>query len=156
VLSLGGVVGYYLRLMIALGKRRSIEIDIKQMMVGDKEEAQRIIDEAKGKSEEKLAELREEEKNKGLELKDTEKRLIKKDELLDARQAEINKEVENIWDRKEHHMGGMDMMNEKMMEMMSKEDMMMMYGMKIDKKIAMLKVKLDYMKKMREMLKNKM
>ena len=53
-------------------------------------------------------------------------------------------------------MGGMDMMNEKMMEMMSKEDMMMMYAMKIDKKIAMLEVKLDYMKKMREMLKNKM
>ena len=43
-----------------------------------------------------------------------------------------------------------------MMEMMSKEDMMMMYAMKIDKKIAMLEVKLDYMKKMREMLKNKM
>jgi hypothetical protein len=42
------------------------------------------------------------------------------------------------------------------MEMMSKEDMMMMYAMKIDKKIAMLEVKLDYMKKMREMLKKKM
>jgi hypothetical protein len=61
-----------------------------------------------------------------------------------------------MWGRKEHHMGGMDMMNEKMMEMMSKEDMMMMYAMRIDKKIAMLEVKLDYMKKMREMLKKKM
>ncbi len=58
--------------------------------------------------------------------------------------------------KKRTHMGGMDMMNEKMMEMMSKEDMMMMYAMKIDKKIAMLEVKLDYMKKMREMLKKKM
>jgi hypothetical protein len=61
-----------------------------------------------------------------------------------------------MWGRKEHMMGGMDMMNEKMMEMMTKEDMMMMYAMKMDKKIAMLEVKLDYYKKMREMLKKKM
>jgi len=61
-----------------------------------------------------------------------------------------------MWGKKGHMMGGMDMMSEKMMEMMSKEDLMMMYAMKIDKKIAMLEVKLDYMKKMREMLKAKM
>jgi ribonuclease Y len=95
-LLLGVLIGYYLRLIIALGKRRSIEIDIKQMTVAAKEEAQRIIDEAKGKSEEKLEELKKEQKDKEQELKETEKRLIKKDELLDARQAEINKEVENI------------------------------------------------------------
>jgi ribonuclease Y len=96
VLLLGVLIGYYLRLIIALGKRRSIEIDIKQMTVAAKEEAQRIIDEAKGKSEEKLEELKKEQKDKEQELKETEKRLIKKDELLDARQAEINKEIENI------------------------------------------------------------
>jgi hypothetical protein len=53
-------------------------------------------------------------------------------------------------------MGGSSMMNEKMMEMMSKEDMMMLYAMKMDEKIAMLELKLDYMKKMRDMLKSKM
>jgi ribonucrease Y len=89
-------IGYYLRLIIALGKRRSIEIDIKQMMVGAKEEAQRIVDEAKKISETRLEELKEEEKKKEQEFKETEKRLIKKDEFLDARQVEVNKEVENI------------------------------------------------------------
>ncbi len=58
-----------------------------------------------------------------------------------------------MWGKKEHMMGGM---NEKMMEMMSKEDMMMITGMKMDMKIAKLELKLDYMKKMREMLKTKM
>ena len=29
-----------------------------------------------------------------------------------------------MWGKKEHMMGGMDMMSEKMMEMMSKEDLM--------------------------------
>ncbi len=96
VLFLGAGIGYYLRLLVALGKRRSIEIDIKQMMVGAKEEAQRITEEAKKKSEEQLANLKEEEKKKEQEFRETEKRLIKKDEFLDARQIEVNKEVEDI------------------------------------------------------------
>ncbi|HWA32029.1 MAG TPA: ribonuclease Y [Candidatus Paceibacterota bacterium] len=96
VLLVGAALGYYLRVIVALGQKRSIEIDIKQMMVGAKEEAQRILDEAKEKSEATMAELKEEEKKKENEFKETEKRLIKKDELLDERQAEINKEVENI------------------------------------------------------------
>lgn len=95
-LAIGLAVGYYLRLIIALGKKRSIEIDIKQLMLGAKEEAQKITDEAKAKSEEKLAKLEEEEKKRYEELKDKEKRLEKKDETLDARQGEIDKEVENI------------------------------------------------------------
>ncbi len=99
VLLLGILVGYYLRFIVALGKRRSIEIDIKQMMVSAKEESQRILDEAKKKSEEQLAAAREEERKKVLEFKETEKRLIKKDEFLDARQVEVNKEVESIKDR---------------------------------------------------------
>jgi len=101
VLLLGLAIGYYLRLMIALGKKRSIEIDIKQMMVSAKEEAQKIVEEAKKKSEEKIAELKEEEKKKEQEFKETEKRLIKKDEFLDARQLEMDKEVEDIKHRVE-------------------------------------------------------
>ena len=96
VLLLGVGIGYYLRVVVALGKRKSIEIDIKQMIVGAKEEAQKITDEAKNKVEKKLTELKEEEKKKEQESKETEKRLIKKDEFLDVRQVEINKEAENI------------------------------------------------------------
>ena len=60
--------------------------------------------------------------------------------------------------RKEHMMGSsMDnMMDEKMIENMSKEEMMMLEGMKMDEKISILEVKLEYHKKMRDMLKNKM
>jgi hypothetical protein len=61
-----------------------------------------------------------------------------------------------MWGQHKEHMMGGSMMNEKMMEMMSKEDMMMLYEMKMDKKIAMLEVKLDFYKKMKEMLKKKM
>lgn len=95
-LGIGLAIGYYLRLIIALGKKRSIEIDIKQLMLGAKEEAQKITEEAKIKSEEKLAKVEEEEKKRHEEMKDKEKRLEKKDETLDIRQREIDREVENI------------------------------------------------------------
>lgn len=96
ILLLGMGIGYYLRLIIALGKRRSIEIDIKQMMVGAKEEAQKIIAETKKISETKLTELREEEKRKENEFKEREMRLVRKDEFLDTRQVEVNKEAEGV------------------------------------------------------------
>lgn len=86
--------GYYLRKITALATRRSIEIDIKQMLVGAKEEAQRITDEAKKKAEEMESELRATVREKTEAHKKTEDRLIKKEELLDARQTEIDKETE--------------------------------------------------------------
>lgn len=89
-------VGYYLRLIISLGKKGSMELEIKQIMLGAKEEAQRIVDDAKKKAEEKLEESQTEFKKKEVEWKETEHRLIKKEELLDARQVEIDREVENI------------------------------------------------------------
>ena len=96
VLFFGVLIGYYLRVIVALGKRRSIEIDIKRMLMDAKEEAQKITEEAKKGSENKLTDLKEEEKKKEKEWREKDTRLIKKDEFLDARQVEIDKEVENI------------------------------------------------------------
>ena len=67
----------------------------------------------------------------------------------------IKKEVDIVMGKEHHHMGGM-MMSEKMMENMSKEDMMGMYAMKLDEKIEMMELKIKYLKKKREMLKSKM
>jgi ribonuclease Y len=80
----------------SLGQKGSIELEIKEMLVGAKEEANRIVDEAKKKAEEKDRELREIEREKDEKFQETEKRLIKKEELLDTRQIEIDREVENI------------------------------------------------------------
>ncbi|MFA5838913.1 MAG: ribonuclease Y [Candidatus Paceibacterota bacterium] len=95
-LVIGVVVGYYLRLVISLGKKGSMELEIKQIMLGAKENAQKVLDEAKKKGEIILGEVNKETKVKEEEWKHTENRLIKKDELLDARQTEIDKEVEKI------------------------------------------------------------
>ncbi len=95
-LALGTGIGYYLRMIKSLGQKGSIELEIKEMLVGAKEEANRIVDEAKKKADEKDHELRNLEREKDEKFKETEKRLIKKEELLDTRQMEIDKEVENI------------------------------------------------------------
>lgn len=95
-LIIGVGVGYYLRLVISLGKKGSMELEIKQIMLAAKENAQKVVDEAKKKGETHLNEVNKEVKLKEEEWKHTENRLIKKDELLDARQTEIDKEVEKI------------------------------------------------------------
>lgn len=94
---LAGVgIGYYLRLIISMGQKGSMELEIKQIILGAKEDAQKITDEAKKKAEHHLEETNKESKRKEEEWKQTENRLIKKDELLDSRQLEIDKEVESI------------------------------------------------------------
>ncbi len=99
--AVGVVVGYYLRLIIALGKKGSVDIQIKQLLLSAKEEATRIVDEAKKKADEKEEEVKAREIERLADEKKKEDRLIKKEELLDARQAEIDKESENIKERSE-------------------------------------------------------
>ncbi len=94
---LGGVgVGYYLRLVVSLGQKGSMELEIKKIMLAAKEDAQKVVDEAKKKGETHLSEVNKETKLKEEEWKQTEHRLIKKEEMLDGRQIEIEKEVEKI------------------------------------------------------------
>ncbi|MEK7661889.1 MAG: ribonuclease Y [Patescibacteria group bacterium] len=92
----GILLGWFLRLIVSLGKRGSMELEIKQMMIAAKEEASKITNEGNAVVAVKMEELKEEEKRKETEFKKTEDRLIKKEELLDSRQQDIDKEVEDI------------------------------------------------------------
>ena len=94
--AVGMLLGWFLRLIISLGKRGSMELEIKQMMIAAKGEAQKITVEAEKNALARLEEVKEEEKKKEAELKRTEERLIKKEELLDKRQLDIDKEVESL------------------------------------------------------------
>ncbi len=92
----GLALGYYLRLIIALGKKGSMELRLRQIELLAKDKEKEIIDEASKKAEEILKEARHEVKEKEVEHKKTEDRLIKKEELLDHRQTDIDREVEEI------------------------------------------------------------
>ncbi len=92
----GIAVGYVLRWLVALGKKSSVELKVKQMMLDAREEVKRITGDAEARAEEALKVARGEIKEKEDKLKKTEERLIKKEELLDKRQLDIDKEVEQI------------------------------------------------------------
>ncbi len=98
---LGIAFGYFLRFIISLGKRGSMELEIKQMTITAKEEAQKIIEEADKKATKIIKETEETEKEKVVQSKKTEERLIKKEELLDKRQLDIDKEAERIKEKAE-------------------------------------------------------
>ncbi|MFA6269749.1 MAG: ribonuclease Y [Candidatus Paceibacterota bacterium] len=88
--------GYFLRWIISLGQRGSVELRIKQMELHAREEAKKITEEAEKKAEETLKETRVEFKEKEDKIKKTEDRLIKKEEFLDKRQVDIDKEIEQV------------------------------------------------------------
>ncbi len=94
LVSLG--VGYYLRFIVALAKKRSIELDLKQLELSAKNREKEIIDSAEKKAEEILSIVKFEIREKEDLIKKNEERLIKKDDLLDKRQADIEKEVEEV------------------------------------------------------------
>ncbi len=93
---IGLALGYYLRLIISLGKRGSMELELKQMELAAKNKEKEIIEEAERKAEKILEEVRTESKEKEEKAKKTEDRLIKKEEMLDKRQIDIDSEVDMI------------------------------------------------------------
>lgn len=90
----GVALGYYLRLIISLGKKGSMELEIKEMLLKAKEEAKKIVDDAEKKGEAELEVGRREIKEKEDKIQQIESRLIKKEDILDKRQLDIDAEAE--------------------------------------------------------------
>lgn len=100
LLGLAGVVGiavgYYLRVLISLGKRGSMELEIRQMQLDAEEKAKKVIEEAERKGQERAQVMTSELKDREKELKTVEERLIRKEELLDKRQTNLEEEQESL------------------------------------------------------------
>jgi ribonuclease Y len=83
------------------GKRGSIELEMKQLLLSAKEESQKITDEAEKKAAKTTDALRQKEEEKEREWKKSEERLIKKEEMLEKRQEDIEREVSLIKEKAE-------------------------------------------------------
>ncbi|HCM43387.1 TPA: ribonuclease Y [Candidatus Kaiserbacteria bacterium] len=92
----GVAFGYFLRWIISLGKRGSMELEIRQMRMDAEEKSKHIIEEAVQKATEKGEKLLGEYKGRERELKTTEERLVRKEELLDKRQVNLDSEAESL------------------------------------------------------------
>jgi ribonuclease Y len=94
--AVGLALGYYLRLIISLGKKGSVELEIKEIMVKAQEQAKKILLTAENTAATALKEARVEIKEKEEQTKRVEERLVKKEDLLDKRQTDIDRQLEDI------------------------------------------------------------
>ncbi len=92
----GIALGYYLRLIISLGKKGSMELEIKKMMLDAETRAKTITSEADKRAADMAREVGTELKEREKELKTVEERLVRKEELLDKRQTNLEGEQESL------------------------------------------------------------
>lgn len=96
VLGLGIAAGYYLRIVHALSKKRSIELDIKEKTVEAEKRAIDIIEKAEAKAATLEQEAKIELKKLDDKLTEKEKHLLKREELLDGRQIDLDSKREEL------------------------------------------------------------
>src|SRR4051812_5342053 len=92
----GIAIGYFLRMLILQAKRGSMELQIRKMMLDADERAKKVIEDAEQEAKGKDDKLSNEYKEREAALRATEERLVRKEELLDKRQMNLDSEQENI------------------------------------------------------------
>lgn len=102
-LVVGIAAGYFLRLLISLGKKGSMELEVKQILLNAREGAKNILADAQKRADEvrerALQDAGEVEK-RSLSI---ENRLIKREELLDKRQLILDSDVSELKEKIERN-----------------------------------------------------
>src|SRR3989344_3397694 len=100
--GVGGIaIGYFLRMLILLGQRGSMELRIRKMMLDAEEQAKKITEEAGERAQAREREIATELKERERELKTTEDRLVRREELLDKRQINLDTDAESMAKKQE-------------------------------------------------------
>ncbi|MDQ5893548.1 MAG: ribonucrease [Patescibacteria group bacterium] len=101
--GIGFSVGYLIRILVALSKKNSIELDIKKMMLDAREKAEKVTLEAESKASETLKSAREQvrEREESIikadeRLAKKEESLVKKEEGLEMKEIELQSEAEGL------------------------------------------------------------
>lgn len=95
----GIALGYVLRVLISLGQRGSLELEIKQQMLDAKERANKLLAEAEKKAEEEEKSLLVAVKEREEEVRKNAERLAKREEFLDERERSLADEAEDVRNR---------------------------------------------------------
>lgn len=113
----GTGLGWFLRFITALGRKGSTELEIKEMLISAREEAEKIIREAQTESKESLkkssGKIEEEEER----LQKMEDRLVRRETILDKRQIDLDDEEDEIKKEKIK----IDTLEKKLNEMLDKK-----------------------------------
>ncbi|MDP3989434.1 MAG: ribonuclease Y [bacterium] len=99
VFLLGLFAGYILRWLISISRRNSMDLAIKQTILNAKTEAQKILEEAKGRVHKLETESESSLSKRNRDLRVLEERLGTKDTLLDQRQLAVAGDVERCQEK---------------------------------------------------------
>jgi len=99
--AIGAVLGYFLRHLIVLQRKSSIELKIKQLLIDAKAKAQSTLEEASKKSEILIEKAKEEERSTISQARKLEERIAHKEELLEKRRVETEKDSKKIENKTE-------------------------------------------------------
>lgn len=122
MLFTGTIVGYFVRQVVARFQKRSLETDVKEIMLRAREEANRISEEAERKAEARMDELRHTEREYEAEFKKVKDFFVKKEGILDARQADMDREYDGLKKKVEE----VRILKEKVAESMAHYEAMLM------------------------------
>ncbi len=92
----GIVIGYFLRHLILLQRKSSIELKVKQLLVDTKEKAQAAIEEATKKAEAILGKAKDEERVATIQIRKLEEHVSRKEEILEKRRMEVENEDNQV------------------------------------------------------------
>ncbi len=95
-LFVGVALGWFLRFIIALGQKGSMELEIKEMMLEAREEVERITQDATAQADDIVRQAKNEATTLKEKVSKTEERLINKENLLDKRQFDLDEDKENL------------------------------------------------------------
>ena len=95
-LLIGIAIGWFLRFIIALGQKGSMELEIKEMMLEAREEVERITQEAHDEADSVIKDAKKEATLIKEKLSKTEERLINKENILDKRQFDLDELKEKL------------------------------------------------------------
>lgn len=93
---IGFAIGYVIRQLLSQQQKTSAEIKIKQLLVDAKAKAQQTLEEAKQKADNILSEIKREEKEREFQIRKTEERLSRKEEVMEKQRYESEGELKNI------------------------------------------------------------
>ncbi len=92
----GGILGYFLRHLIVLQRKSSIELKIKQLLIDAKAKAQSALEQASQKSEVIINSAKKEEKQIASQTRKMEERASKREDLIEKRRTELDKDVKKV------------------------------------------------------------
>jgi ribonuclease Y len=98
---IGIAVGWFLRFIVALGKKGSMELEIKEKLLEAREQAEEITGEAEKKADELIQEAKIEIKKEEKKLDEKEERLVQKESLLDKRQSDLDEDADKLSKKEE-------------------------------------------------------